>query len=214
MAIRLEKMIPLPLVEQPGSAHGIWEGDPFIFETGKRCLVEAPSGKGKTSLLSIIYGIRNDYRGKVLLDDSDIDGFSPMQWSLIRKKRLSYIFQGLELFDELTALDNILLKNAMTDEKTSGQIREMSRRLGMEAFLQNKTGILSFGQQQRVAIIRALCQPFDFLLADECFSHMDRETSMEALTLITEECASRGAGLILTSLDRMEGVPFDLRATL
>ena len=67
----------------------------------------------------------------------------------------------------------------------------MAARLGMEHFLHQKTGILSFGQQQRVAILRALCQPFDYLLADECFSHMDQENSSLAFELIREECKSR-----------------------
>ena len=78
--------------------------------------------------------------------------------------------------------------------------------LGIDPYLHRKVGILSFGQQQRVAIIRALCQPFHFLLADECFSHMDRENSLTAYQLIREECEARGAGLILTSLNET-GLP-------
>jgi len=77
----------------------------------------------------------------------------------------------------------------------------MAQNLDIEDFLHRKTGILSFGQQQRIAIIRALCQPFDFLLADECFSHMDRENSKLAYLLIREECKARNAGLILSSLN-------------
>jgi len=137
----------------------------------------------------------------VFLDDSDISTFSASEWSQLRKSRLSYIFQGLELFDELSALDNILLKNSITNQKTEKEIREMAGKLGIEDFLGRKSGILSFGQQQRVAIIRALCQPFDFLLADECFSHMDRENSHIAFKVIQEECKVRNAGMILSSLN-------------
>ena len=135
------------------------------------------------------------------LNDTDISLFSAREWSQIRKNRLSYIFQGLELFDELSALDNILLKNSITGQKTEKEIREMAHKLGIEDFLGQKTGILSFGQQQRVAIIRALCQPFEFLLADECFSHIDTENSRIAFELIREECKVRNAGLILSSLN-------------
>lgn len=201
MTIRLEYLLPLPLLGQQRNNSQVWEVNPLVFEPGISYLVEAPSGRGKTSLLSIIYGLRKDYRGKVSLDDSDISAFSASQWSQIRKTRLSYIFQGLELFDELSALDNILLKNSITGKKTEKEIREMAQTLGIEDFLGQKTGILSFGQQQRVAIIRALCQPFEFLLADECFSHMDRENSRIAFELILEECKSRNAGLILSSLN-------------
>ena len=77
----------------------------------------------------------------------------------------------------------------------------MAQTLGIEEFMDRKAGILSFGQQQRVAIIRALCQPFNFLLADECFSHMDHHNSHMAYQLILEECSTQGAGLLLTSLN-------------
>jgi putative ABC transport system ATP-binding protein len=106
------------------------------------------------------------------------------------------------------------LKNSITRQKTEGEIWEMAKRLGIENFLQRKTGILSFGQQQRVAIIRALCQPFDYLLADECFSHMDRKNSGVAYGLIQEECKARNAGLILSSLNSNEEIITEKRLML
>ena len=177
-------------------------------------MVEAPSGKGKTSLLSVIYGLRPDYRGEVYLDDTDISRLDGRSWSKIRKKKLSIIFQGLELFDRLTALENIRLKNSVTEFKSDMEIRHMSEQLGIDRFLEKKAGILSFGQQQRVAIIRALCQPFEYLLADECFSHMDRENSERAFHLIGDECERQDAGLILTSLNKSDGIILDRRLIL
>ncbi len=88
--------------------------------------MEAPSGRGKTSLLAIIYGLRKDYQGKVFIDESDISTFSDSDWSAMRKKKLSFIFQGLELFDELSAIDNIRLKNSITRHKTEAEIQEMA----------------------------------------------------------------------------------------
>ncbi len=214
MTIRLEKMIPLPLLEQQRNGSGIWEADAVLFEKGKSYLIEAPSGKGKTSLLSIIYGIRKDYRGAVFLNDRNILELTGKAWSEIRKAKLSFIFQGLELFDELTAYDNIHLKNSITREKSSTEIRTMAERIGIAEFLSKPAGILSFGQQQRVAIIRALCQPFEFLLADECFSHMDAGNSHIALDLIREECNKRGAGIILTSLNAMKEAAMEERMEL
>jgi len=201
MTIRLEYLIPLPLLGQQRDKSEIWESKRVVFDPGENYLVGAPSGRGKTSLLSIIYGLRKDYRGKVLIDETDILTFSEREWSIIRKNKLSFIFQGLELFDELSAINNIRLKNSITRYKKETEIEDMASRLGMENFLLQKTGTLSFGQQQRVAILRALCQPFEYLLADECFSHMDQENSRLAFELIEEECKSRGAGLILSSLN-------------
>jgi ABC-type lipoprotein export system ATPase subunit len=185
-----------------------------LLEQGKFHIIEAPSGKGKTSLLSVIYGIRTDYRGSAFLDDRELASFSLKEWSSIRKNRLSFIFQGLELFDDLTAIDNIRLKNRITGYHSEDRILEMARILGIEPFMHRKAGILSFGQQQRVAIIRALCQPFDFLLADECFSHMDRENTLTAYQLIQEECRARDAGLILTSLNETAFSQADIRLKL
>lgn len=214
MTIRLEKMIPVPLVEQDTSDSGIWEAETVLFEQGNSYIIEAPSGRGKTSLLSVIYGIRKDYRGVVFLDNDDISRLNFRQWSTLRKEKLSYIFQGLELFENLTALENIELKNSITHYKTPDEIEEMAVRLDIKDILYRKAGILSFGQQQRVAILRALCQPFYMLLADECFSHIDQENSLNAYNLIREECNIRDAGLILTSLNGTEVMKADLRMKL
>jgi len=214
MTIRLENLIPLPLLEQKRNGPGIWESPSVLFEPGKSYLIEAPSGKGKTSLLSVIFGIRHDYRGRVYFDDRDISTHSSREWSAVRKEQLSFIFQGLELFPELSALENIRLKNMITHFRPDKEIREFAERLEIGAFLDKKAGILSFGQQQRVAIIRALCQPFRFLLADECFSHMDRRISRNALEMIREECNTQGAGMIMTSLSSMEMVQPDKRYAL
>ena len=201
MTIRFEKMIPLPMLEQDTTGSEVWESESVLFEQGKSYILEAPSGRGKTSLLSVIYGIRKDYQGAVFMDNKPISKFSWREWSNLRKKNLSYIFQGLELFEGLTARENILLKNSITGFQLSHRIEEMAQTLGIEEFMDRKAGILSFGQQQRVAIIRALCQPFNFLLADECFSHMDHHNSRMAYQLILEECSVQGAGLLLTSLN-------------
>ena len=214
MIIRLDKMIPLPMLEQDTTGSEVWGAESILFEQGKTYIIEAPSGRGKTSLLSVIYGIRKDYQGKVYLDSGNIISYSWKEWSIVRKKRLSFIFQGLELFDNLTALENIQLKNSITNHQSLKRIEEMAEKLEMVDFLQRKAGILSFGQQQRVAIIRALCQPFDYLLADECFSHIDRENSLKAYRVIREECESQGAGLILTSLNGTELLDAHVRLQL
>jgi len=214
MIIRLDKMIPLPLLEQDITGSEVWGAESILFEQGKTYIIEAPSGRGKTSLLAVIYGIRKDYQGKVYLDQSDINGYSWKEWSTVRKRKLSFIFQGLELFDSLTALENIQLKNSISNHQSLKRIEEMAEKLEMIDFLQRKAGILSFGQQQRVAIIRALCQPFDYLLADECFSHIDRENSLKAYRVIREECESQGAGLILTSLNGTERLDAHVRLQL
>ena len=75
MNIRLDKMIPLPLLEQDTTGSEVWEAESVLFEPGKSYIIEAPSGHGKTSLLSMIYGMRQDYQGKIFHGDQDILGF-------------------------------------------------------------------------------------------------------------------------------------------
>lgn len=200
MTFRLENLIPLPMIGLPVEGSSIWEADSFTFSEGKKYLVEAASGKGKTSLLSIMYGLRKDYRGTLLIDGVDAKKLNAKEWSRFRKNRASYIFQGLELFDDLSAMDNILLKNRITKFRSHDKIIDMAERLDVAPFLNRKCRLLSFGQQQRIAIIRALCQPFEFLFADESFSHIDKYNGAIAMQLITEVCDAQGAGLILTSL--------------
>ena len=116
----------------------------------------------------------------------------------IRKLDLSTIFQGLELFDELTALENIQVKNRQTGYYSDHTIREMASFLEVEHHLNRSVAILSYGQKQRIAIIRALCQPFSFLFADEIFSHLDNELVRKHLHLLNlnagkgkQACCSR-----------------------
>ena len=114
----------------------------------------------------------------------------------------------------MTALENIELKNSITGHYSSVQIEEMASELGIQPFLNRKAGILSFGQQQRVAILRALCQPFNFLLADECFSHIDSQNREIAFQLLQRECNHQGAAMILTSLNNTENLKTDVRLRL
>lgn len=200
MNIELRKTIPLPLVEIDHKDSEIWEAESLILIPGDRILIHAPSGRGKTTLLSMIYGIRKDYQGEILLDGELLSSMNTRKIATLRKKNLSYIFQGLELFEELTALENIMLKNRQTRFKSTQQILEMAEILEIQHFLDRKAGILSFGQQQRVAIIRALCQPINFLLADEIFSHLDEAIAQKAFELLDHELEQQEAGLLFTSL--------------
>jgi putative ABC transport system ATP-binding protein len=213
MIFRAESLIPLPMAELDTSGSSIWEADSFTFEEGKKYLVEAASGKGKTSLLSIFFGLRKDYSGHFFIEENKGEALTSRDWSLIRKNKISFIFQGLELFGDLTARENILLKNEITNHKTPAEIVSMAEQLDIGSFLDRKCGILSFGQQQRVAIVRAMCQPFEYLFADECFSHMDKINSEIAFRLICDECQTNGAGVILTSLNYagIEGIDYHLK---
>lgn len=195
----LSQVVPIPLKEQHFDSSEVWNSE-LEIAPGKRIFLSAPSGKGKTTFQLMLYGIRKDYEGKISLHGNDIRSFGFDEWAEIRQHKLSIIFQDLRLFPELTALENIQLKNTLTSTKTEEQILTMAESLGVAEFLHNKAGILSYGQRQRVAIIRAMCQPFELLLMDEPFSHLDADNVKKACKLIDDECCSRGAGFIIASL--------------
>ncbi|MDD7717507.1 MAG: ATP-binding cassette domain-containing protein [Bacteroidales bacterium] len=170
------------------------------FERGKHYLISAESGTGKSSLCSYIYGYRIDYSGVMQFDGTDIRTLSVDQWCDVRKNHIAYLPQDLRLFPELTAIENIQLKNRLTNFKTEKEIISYFERLGIPEKVNSPVGKLSIGQQQRVAIIRALCQPADFILLDEPVSHLDETNNAIVAQMVTEEAARQGAGVISTSV--------------
>lgn len=170
------------------------------FERGKHYLISAESGTGKSSLCSYIYGYRIDYSGVMQFDGTDIRTLSVDQWCDVRKNHIAYLPQDLRLFPELTAIENIQLKNRLTNFKTEKEIISYFELLGIPEKVNSPVGKLSIGQQQRVAIIRALCQPADFILLDEPVSHLDEANNAIVAQMVTEEAARQGAGVISTSV--------------
>lgn len=197
--ITLRDVIPTVFAGLPSSE--IW-GRTVQFERGKNYLLRAESGSGKSSLSSFIYCARRkpEYNGTILFDDRDISKFSKSETTSFRRRNIAYLPQDMLLFGDLTALENIRLKNSLTGYKSPEQIREMMDRLGIGDCADRKTRFLSVGQQQRVAIVRALCQPFDFLLLDEPVSHLDNRNNDLAAELIADETAATGAAVIATSV--------------
>ncbi len=119
------------------------------------------------------------------------------------------LFQDMRLFTELTAMENILLKNNLTHFKSKKEIVSFFEAMGIADKLDSKVGRLSFGQQQRVAFIRSLCQPFDFIFLDEPISHLDDENSAIMSQLLMEETEKQGAGVIVTSIGKHLELPYD-----
>lgn len=172
----------------------------LTFEKPLSYLIYAESGTGKSSLCAYLYGSRRDYEGTILFDGNDVRDYSPEKWSQLRKSALAYLPQQLSLFPELTAIDNVLIKNRLTDYYSETDIRHMFEQLSIDNRADTVAGRLSIGQQQRVAIVRALAQPFDFLLLDEPVSHLDARNNSIVAAMITSHAESRHASIIATSV--------------
>ena len=184
---------------QNGIRSEVWLQD-ILLERGKRYLVSAESGTGKSSMCSYIYGYRQDYSGVIAFDGQDIRSLTVAQWCDVRQRRIAYLPQDMRLFGELTAMENVELKNRLTGFKSEQEIKRMFEILGIPDKQDSLAAKLSIGQQQRVAIIRTLCQPCDFILLDEPVSHLDDENNRTVARLITDEAKRQGAGIIATSV--------------
>jgi ABC-type lipoprotein export system ATPase subunit len=202
MQIELKKIVPIPLKDRFSQrSSDIWN-KVILFSKGDRIKIKAPSGTGKTTLVHIIYKLRSDYEGEVLWNDKSLREINGDVLSQIRQQQVSVIFQDLRLFPNLTARENIELNRVLQEPfYGSDVIDEMAERLGITHILKQRAGLCSYGEQQRIAIIRSLVQPFNWLFMDEPFSHLDKKNINKATELITEECAKRSAGFLLTDLD-------------
>ena len=186
----------------------VWSNDAVLVKGGLY-LVEADSGKGKSTFCSYILGYRHDFSGRVLFDDTPTSSLKVADWVALRKSHISYLFQELRLFPELTAYENVEIKNKLTGFKSRQQIEAWFEKLGIADKLNAKVAHMSFGQQQRVAMMRALVQPFDFILADEPISHLDDTNSHVMGELMMSEAKAQGAGVIVTSIGKHMDLNYD-----
>ena len=211
--ITLEQTLPRVFVSEKIPASDVWQSS-LTFERGGYYLVEAASGGGKSSMCAYIFGARTDYEGRILFDGRDTRKLNIADWQEIRRRHLAYLPQELSLFPELSAWDNIQLKNRLTNYASDKMIAAWMERLGVDSRRDYPAGRLSIGQQQRVAIIRSICQPFDFLMLDEPVSHLDETNNRIAAELITEEAARQGAGIISTSVGNHISLDYTYRLKL
>lgn len=186
--------------EPPVCHSEVWLREDVSFVRPSAYIVEAESGTGKSSLCSFVYGARTDYDGEILFDGEDVRGFSIERWCALRREALAYLPQEMRLFGELSVMDNIMVKNRLTSYRSESEVMGMLDRLELAHKAGEPAGRLSVGQQQRVAIVRALCQPFDFLLVDEPVSHLDVRNNATVASLIVEEATARQASVIVTSV--------------
>ncbi len=203
MQIQLRHLTPDYIEKKNRSVSQIWEQD-VVVSKGAHLHIVAPSGSGKTSLMHFIYGLRKDYSGSVFYDDMDIRNLSTENFSAFRQNKISIIFQDLRLFENQTVFENIEIKRILNPYNKSQRILEMAVRLGISNKLEQSAKTCSYGEQQRIAIIRALMQPFDFLLLDEPYSHLDDSNRRKAMELIYEECDKRNAAMIFADLKPLE----------
>ncbi len=210
MQIRIKNLLPNVFVDAlpEGDPSEVW-GREVVMEDGKSYLIDAASGRGKTSLCAFLYGLRSDYQGEIFIDGKPLNEIPPSE---LRQRRMAILFQELRLFPELTAMENVLLKNNLTNFLKTNEIREMLCRLGLQDRVDTPCRKLSLGQQQRVAFVRMLAQPADCFMLDEPVSHLDSTNSEIMADMLRERIEKDGGTVVVTSIGRE--LPFDYDKTL
>ena len=207
--LALKSVFPKALQDRLSYHHSeIWNKEIF-FSTNSFVGLVAPSGTGKTTLIHFLYGLRDDYTGTITLNEKNIAHYDTEALSKIRSHNIAIVFQDLRLFPQLTIRENISLKIALSKHPTNANINIMADSLGISHILDKPAHICSYGEQQRAAIIRALVQPFTYLLLDEPFSHLDHDNTQKAIHLIQQTCVENKAGLIIADLDYNRYFPYN-----
>ena len=187
----------------------VWNAD-ATFKKGHLYLVEAESGRGKSTFCSYVLGYRHDYTGEIFFDDRNVRSNNISDWVDVRCRKVSLLFQELRLFPELTAMENVVIKNKLEGNfKSTDEINTWFERLGIADKKDTRLGLMSYGQQQRVAMMRALVQPFDFIIADEPISHLDDRNSTVMADIMMTEAKRQGAGVIVTSIGKHMNLEYE-----
>jgi ABC-type lipoprotein export system ATPase subunit len=202
-SIQFNKVIPNVFVGSPpeGGPTDVWD-QVLTFKRGESCLIEAASGRGKSSFCSFLYGLRKDFVGSIDYFNHKGETLHVTDAMLceMRCRSIAMMFQEHRIFPELTAVENVMLKNQLTNYFTEQEIRERLSVLGLEDRLDRPCQRLSIGQQQRVAFVRLLAQPADFILLDEPVSHLDIVNAELMGKMLRQRQMEEGAAVIVTSI--------------
>jgi len=174
----------------------------FSLEAGAHAALRGESGSGKTTFLNLIAGILAADEGRIVIDGDDMVALGESARDRIRAARIGYIFQTFNLLQGYTVLENVILGMSFGPGGVDrARARAVLERVGLGHRLDHFPRQLSTGQQQRVAVARALANRPRLVLADEPTGNLDRAHGRDALALIREACREAGAALLLVSHD-------------
>jgi ABC-type lipoprotein export system ATPase subunit len=174
----------------------------FAIAVGEQVALRGESGSGKTTFLNLIAGILAPDSGRVTIDGTEMTALSEPQRDRLRADKLGYIFQTFNLLQGYTVLENVILGMSFGPRGADrSHAREVLQRVGLGHRLDHFPRQLSTGQQQRVAVARALANRPKVVLADEPTGNLDRKHAREALALIREVCREQQSALLLVSHD-------------
>lgn len=214
MRLSISKLTPKLLLQKQNNFNAVaWQEDRVLHQ-GEQVLIHGPSGAGKTILLHLLYGLRKDYEGKIFWSIYNMAEINAIQRSQLRASSLSIVFQDDRLFDDLTVWENIDINRRLTNSVSAYDAEKWLDKLGLSHKMSMPVATLSPGEQQRVGIVRALAQPFEWLLLDAPFNRLDFYNKQKAIALINEVVAMTKAGIIITSLTDNDDFVYDKKIML
>lgn len=173
----------------------------FAIGAAEQIALHGESGSGKTTFLNLIAGLLAADEGKISIDGAEMTALAEAKRDRLRAEKIGYVFQTFNLLQGYTCLENVLLGMSFGGGVDRARAKALLERVGLGQRLNYFPGQLSTGQQQRVAVARALANRPKLVLADEPTGNLDHVASREALSLIREVCRENGAALLLVSHD-------------
>ncbi|WP_375259554.1 ABC transporter ATP-binding protein [Citreimonas sp.] len=178
----------------------------LAIERGARVAIVGPSGTGKTTLLNLVAGLQVAARGHVTVDGHDLSTLGDAQRRAFRARRIGFVFQNFALMDYLSARENILYPyriapGLVLDDAVRDRAEALATACGIADRLHRHPGALSQGEQQRVAICRALITRPGLILADEATGNLDPDTKTLILDLLFDRAAEAGATVLAVTHD-------------
>lgn len=201
MAVLLElENVKKSFVEPQGEMLPILDIPRFQLQRGEQMVLVGPSGCGKTTMLHVIAGIRRADAGAIRVGGTDIASLSEHGRDRFRAAKMGYIFQTFNLLPGFSALENVLLGMTFArGRKDPGRAKLLLDRVGLTARASHKPAALSVGEQQRVAVARALANRPALILADEPTANVDRAHQEQIVALIREICREEQIGLLMVT---------------
>jgi len=194
------KEVKKSFTEPDGSDLPILDIEQYHVEAGEQIVMVGRSGCGKTTLLHVIAGISRPDSGRVKVDDWDITLFTEPECDRFRAENIGYVFQTFNLLPGFSALENVLLAMRFTGGRPDkARAKDLLDRVGLSHRMTHKPAMLSVGEQQRVAVARALANKPKLLLADEPTANVDSGHQQQILDLVRKTCEEENVALIVVT---------------
>ena len=191
----LRKSFPSP----EGGESLVVDLEKFSLKPESLCGMKGESGSGKTTFLHLLAGILKPDEGSIILDGTEVSQLSESARDRLRAESIGYVFQSFNLLQGFTCLENVLLAMSFSKQAKKPWAKELLERVGLSQRTDYYPRQLSIGQQQRVAVARALANRPKLVLADEPTGNLDPKNGQKALSLLKELCRENGSALLLVS---------------